>query len=61
MKSVVSLHCLPTCISKKDGCTGKGGGIKATLVLCEVATHHGTQDETNTGGCIEVSHHQRAL
>lgn len=30
-------------------------------MLREVATHHRAQDEANTGGCIEMSHHQRAL
>jgi len=30
-------------------------------VLREVAAHHGTQDEADTGGCVEVSHDQRAL
>lgn len=54
-------HLLPTCVNEEDGCTGKGGGVKAAFVLREVATHHRTQDEADTGGCIEVSHHQRAL
>lgn len=52
---------LPTCIYNEDCCTGKGGSIKTTFVLSEVAPHHRTQNKTNTRCCIEVSHHQGAL
>lgn len=30
-------------------------------MLCEVATNYRPQNETNTGCCVKVSHHQRAL
>lgn len=61
IRPVTLLHFVHTCINEEDGRTGKGRGIKPPLVLREVAPHHRTQNETDAGGCVEVSHHQRAL
>lgn len=50
-----------TSIQNEDGRADEGCQVEATLSLCKVATNHRTQNEANTGGCIEMPYNQWAL